>query len=441
MKSFGDYRVLGLLGRGGMASVYKVQQGTRPVKALKLLHPRPELKALLGEGELRRRFLAEAEVLGRLQHVNLVRVREISDAEPAFYVMDYFCQSLGGLIGAGAEVGEATRILGLDLVLDYAAQALAGLAALHQAGVVHRDLKPDNLLLGDDGLVKISDLGLSRLRGEARLAPPNLLVGSPEFAAPEQMAHPEAADPRADLYSLGVSLHLLLCGRLPSPDTPAWRLNPDLDPAWDAFFAQALARQREARFADAGQMARALDALAAAWQARRERVCRQEPPPSARPPAGLPLRSQPAKVAQAQAREAFGLDRLWRPRVRWSRNFQERGEGTVADPDTGLIWQQGGSPQPLTWDQAPAYVQALNQRRLGGRTGWRLPTVEELSTLLGPAGAHDFCGHQAFDPRQERLWSCDRASFTTAWYLSLRVGFVGRQDFTCHNFVRAVGSA
>ncbi|MEW5912471.1 MAG: protein kinase [Thermodesulfobacteriota bacterium] len=438
MRTIGQYRVLGLLGRGGMASVYRVQGPGQPVRALKLLRPRPELAALLGGEEVRRRFLAEAEVLAGLRHSHLVRVRELHREPPAFYVMDYFCQSLAGLMGQGPRLEDPTRSLGLDLVLDYAAQTLSGLAALHRAGIVHRDLKPANLLLGDDGRVQISDLGLSRLRGEARPEPPNLLLGSPDYAAPEQMADPEAVDGRADLYSLGVSLHQMLCGSLPRPGAAALSLNPDLDPAWDEFFSRALAPQPAGRFADAGDMAAALKELAADWQRRREQVCAQEPKRPLASPAAAPLRSQPLRLPLAQVRVSLDLDPLWRPRSPWPRRFRELGNGAVQDPDAGLLWQRGGSPQPLTWDQAPAYVQALNQRGLAGRRDWRLPTLAELLTLLGPPGAHDFCGHQAFDPLQDRLWSADRATFCAAWYLSLAVGFVGRLDFSCHNFVRAV---
>jgi len=438
LRSFGQYRVLGLLGRGGMASVYRVQRAGQPVRALKLLRPRPELAALLGAEELRRRFLAEAQALAGLRHPHLVRVREVQQDPPVFYVMDYFCQSLDGLIGPCLRPEEPTRPLSLDLALDYAAQTLSGLMALHQAGIVHRDLKPANLLLGDDGRVQIGDLGLSRLRGEARPAPPNLLVGSPDYAAPEQVADAEAADGRADLYSLGVSLHRMLCGRLPQPGIPASQLNPDLGPAWDEFFARALAQRPAGRFAEAGEMAAALQGLAADWHERRQRVCDQAPVPPAGPLAAPLPRSQPRRLPLAQAQEALGLDGLWRPRAYWPRQFQALGAGTVRDPDAGLLWQQGGSPQPLTWDQAPAYVRALNLRGLAGRRDWRLPTAEELLTLLGPPGAHDFCGHQAFDPLPDRLWSADRATFRAAWYLSLTVGFVGRMDFSCHNSVRAV---
>ncbi len=442
MKQIAGYRVLGLLGRGGMASVYKVQFENQPIKALKLLDPRPELIALWGEAEVRRRFLGEAQALHDIKNPNLVEVGRVSSEEPVFYLMEYFCRDLGSLIGVGLRPEAPTRPLGLDLALNYGAQALAGLGALHDAGIVHRDFKPANLLLADDGQVKLSDLGLSRLRGEERPVPPNLLVGSPEYAAPEQVAHPENASPASDLYSLGVTLYQLLCGRLPGRQPVlASQINPDLDSAWDEFFTQTLAPDPARRFQSAPETAAALAKLQEAWQARKPQVCAAElAPGNGAPAAPLPLRTEPLKVPLAGARAAFDLDELWRPRQYWPRDFQDQGQGTVLHPATGLLWQKSGSLQPLTWDQAPAYVAALNARRLGGKGGWCLPSLPELLTLLGAPDQHDFCGPQDFDPLADRLWSADRCTFTSAWHLSLSVGFAGRQDFTCHNFVRAVCS-
>jgi len=150
-------------------------------------------------------------------------------------------------------------------------------------------------------------------------------------------------------------------------------------------------------------------------------------------------RSEPIRVSLTEARRALGLDELMRPQAWPPRRLREDEPGVARDLDTGLLWQRGCSPQPLTWDQAPAYVRALNLRRLGGRGDWRLPTAPELISLLEPPqGPDGFCGPALLDSLAQRLWSADWATPLTAWYVSLDGGYVGRADRDCFFMVRAV---
>ena len=442
MKLIDGYEVLGLLGRGGMSRVYKVRRQGGPVRALKLFAPRSELEAVLGREELLADFLAEAQTLARLKHHHLVRVLAVHQEEPVYYLMEHFCLSLADLAGEGPRLEDPSRPLGLEQVLAYGGQSLQALAALHGAGLVHRDLKPANLMLGDDGLVRLGDLGLSRHRGERPHDPANLVLGSPAYAAPEQENGPLAADPRADLYSLGVSLFRLLTGSLPQPGgPPASALAPLAGPAWDAFLTQALAPDPARRFTTAREMAQALEALAAEWEQRREAVCAAWPPARATQPgqARAALRSEPQGIRLYQARPALGLDALMRPSAWPAPRLEEVERGVARDLASGLCWQRGCSPQPLTWEQAPAYVRALNLRGLGGRRDWRLPTAPELISLLGPPqGPGGFCGPPLLDPLAQRLWSSDWATPRAAWYVSLAGGYVGRADRDCFFMVRVV---
>ncbi|MCF8031842.1 MAG: DUF1566 domain-containing protein [Desulfarculaceae bacterium] len=442
MKSIGKYQVMGFLGRGGMSRVFKVRHDLGPMRALKLFAPRAELAALLPVDELRARFLDEAATLAELKHPRLVRVHQVHAGEPVYYLMDHHCLSLAEVIGEGPRVEDPTRPLAVEQVLAWGAQALEGLAVLHGAGVVHRDLKPGNLMLADDDTLRLGDLGLSHRHGERLTGPPNLVLGSPAYAAPELESDPLGVDPRADLYSLGVSLFRLLTGRLSGEGQAASDLRQEANAAWDAFFAKALATRPDGRFADTQAMAGALEELAVDWEARKEAACALPEPPA--PPAaapGAPPRSQPMRVRLAEARESLGLDGLMRPLVWWPRRLAEAGQGVVRDPDSGLLWQRGGSPQPLTHEQAAAYLAALNLRRLGGRQGWRLPTIAELMTLLAlpPLPGHD-CAPPLLDPLQDRLWSSDTASPCAAWYANLAACYLGRADRDCFLFVRAVAS-
>ncbi|MCB2190977.1 MAG: DUF1566 domain-containing protein [Deltaproteobacteria bacterium] len=443
MKLVDGYQVLGLLGRGGTSRVYKVRREFGPVRALKLFDPRPELEALQGRGELLARFLEEAHSLAGLSHPNLVRVLAVHEDAPSYYLMEHFCLSLADIIGEGPRLDDPSRALGMDQVIAYGRESLAALGALHQAGLVHGDLKPANLMLGDGDGLRLGDLGLSHRRGESLAGPSNLVLGSPAYAAPEQEVEPLSTGPRADLYSMGVSLFRLLTGELPEPGGPAASsLAPLADAAWDEFLIRAMAPEPGARFASAKTMAQALEGLASQWQQKREAVCAAWPElnkAEATAKGDAVTRSQAARIRLAEAPTALGLDRLMRPQTWPQQRLREQETGVAQDLDTGLLWQRGCSPQPLAWEQAPAYVRALNLRRLGGRGDWRLPTVSELVSLLGPPqGPDGFCGPSLLDPLAQRLWSSDWATPLAAWYVSLDGGYVGRADKDCFFMVRAV---
>jgi len=446
------YEVLGLLGRGGMGSVYKVRvPALGKILALKLLAPTPFLRSLVGMDELRRRFEAEAVTLAGINHPHIAAVWDYGHVgRRPFFLMEYFCRDLGQVLGERPEVELPSRRLPLPRAVSYALQTLDGLARLHHAGIVHRDIKPFNLLITDEDQVKITDFGLSRARGESLPRTPGLKVGSPYYAAPEQERDPALATPRADLYAVAVTFYRMLTGMLPewplAGEALPSRVSQDMDPEWDAFFARALHPAPERRHGGARNMAEEIELLLGEWRSRLKQACRLEGPDRAAPlcPTPVPgerLRADPLKASGKDAPGLLDLDELWRPRCYVRGGLEPLGH-TVRDQAHGLVWQRGGSPYPLDWQGAHEYLDGLNAGRFDGSSTWRLPTVAELAATMRPSAeftAH--CADPAFDPAMRLLWSADRRAFTQSWFADMELGAFAWADLACRRWVRAVRTA
>jgi serine/threonine-protein kinase len=203
----GQYVVLEQLGQGATARVFKVRhRETGTVVALKVLRG-PTLDALAVDRLHRERWAGV-----RLKtHPNILQTHGTGQAEQTrFLVMEYAeGRSLGRLV---QEQGP----LPVGRACDYVRQASLGLAHALERGLVHRDMKPGNLLLTPSGVVKILDLGIAGLAG-TQVAPAVGAAGTPDYVAPEQVAEPARADPRSDVYGLGCTLYHLLTGRPPFP--------------------------------------------------------------------------------------------------------------------------------------------------------------------------------------------------------------------------------
>jgi hypothetical protein len=206
---FGDFRLLELLGRGGMASVYKVER-RHELSALK----RP-LGGFLEDPEFLERFRREAEIGRTLNHPNIVRILERGDVEGVpYFTMELIPgETLQGLVrsrGAIEPRRAASIVTQVAEALDFA----------HSKGVIHRDLKPSNIMLLEDGAAKVMDFGIARARRFEGLTVTGAFLGTPEYVAPETIEG-QGSEMRSDLYSVGVIFYELLTGQRPfMGDTP-----------------------------------------------------------------------------------------------------------------------------------------------------------------------------------------------------------------------------
>jgi serine/threonine protein kinase len=268
--TLGPYRLLRTLGRGSMGVVHLAIDGrTQKPLALKVLtlgHDLPEPEY----AQLRERFLGEAEAASRLSHPDIVRVHEAGEKDgTAWLAMELL---------RGCDLGRYThmsRLLPEPVVLKLVERLARALAHAHALGVVHRDIKPGNVMIDlPAGRVKLTDFGVAGLADMSRTRT-GVVLGTPFYMAPEQLAG-ATADARSDIYSLGVLLFQLLSGRLPhehaslgellravaretAPDLRT--LRPALSPALATLVARALHKQPGGRHADGNQLADELAAL------------------------------------------------------------------------------------------------------------------------------------------------------------------------------------
>jgi hypothetical protein len=294
----GPYEVREALGRGGMGVVFKaLDPRLGRFVALKVLAPR-----LAGSASARKRFAREARAAAAVRHENVVAVHGVDEARGLPYlVMEY-------VPGRSLEqVLDDKRSLPLAEVVRIGLGAARGLAAAHAQGLVHRDVKPANVLLEDEtGRVRITDFGLARAVDDVSLTRSGVLTGTPRYMAPEQ-ARGERLDHRADLFSLGSLLYVLCTGRPPfagdsalavmrgvcdDAPPPVRDLNPDVPPWLAGVIARLQAKAPADRFPSAGAVAEVLG----------QGLAHLRQPGAVPPPGGPPPRAR---------------RRLPRPRLRW----------------------------------------------------------------------------------------------------------------------------
>lgn len=205
-KRFGDFELLERIGEGGMGAVYKARDLTGRMVALKVLN-----KDIAGDSEFIQRFQREAKAGGALNHPNIVAAYTAGEEDGRPFLAMEFVDG-ESLRARFRRKGRLSEKEALAIVRGVA----AGLAHAHSNGFIHRDIKPDNVLLGRDGSIKIVDLGLAKsLEDDQRLTKTGIALGTPHYISPEQARGQKDVDHRCDIYSLGSTLYLLLTGSVP----------------------------------------------------------------------------------------------------------------------------------------------------------------------------------------------------------------------------------
>jgi serine/threonine protein kinase/Flp pilus assembly protein TadD len=209
--SISGYKVLSKLGEGGMGAVFKAKhEMTSREVAIKVLPPK------LAKDEIfRKRFLREARAAAAFNHPNITKVYDAGEQSGLYYmVMEYVeGESIANII-------RATRPLKAEYALSVAQEVAEGLAHAHAEGIIHRDIKPDNIMLNLERVAKITDMGLAKkveaaTDDAADVTLAGTILGTPKYMSPEQIMHPDSIDHRADIYSLGATLYFMLTGRPP----------------------------------------------------------------------------------------------------------------------------------------------------------------------------------------------------------------------------------
>jgi serine/threonine-protein kinase len=261
----GDYEILRTLGKGGLGQVYEACHViSRRCEALKILLPEERPGAEMGE-----RFLREIQLLGALNHPN------IASLHTAFYHNSQLVMVMELVNGRTLREMSAKTRIPVPQVLQYTRQVLAALDYAHSHGVVHRDVKPTNIMITQDGQTKLLDFGIAISDRSAELTAPGFMVGSINYMSPEQIAGDKATT-KSDIYSVGVMLYEILTGKLPAQGEnnfeimrahmnerpiPPSEIDPRLPQSLSAAVLRALEKGPSDRFASAHEFLVELEAV------------------------------------------------------------------------------------------------------------------------------------------------------------------------------------
>jgi eukaryotic-like serine/threonine-protein kinase len=261
--TLGPYTLERLLGQGGFAWAFVGRGPDGTPVAIKVLKPR-----YAGDAQFESRFRNESETAAKLEHPNIIRIRSVAKSgEHVYFAMDLCADSLGARIAREGPLAEQD-------ILRLARDIAAALAFAHRQGVIHRDLKPDNVLIRSDGAAVLTDFGIARaVSGYVASTGVNMTIGTPQYLSPEQ-AQGRPLDPRVDFYALGVTLYKAAIGEVPFSSTDWFELarmhvedpppslrkkRGELSKRFERVVMKCLAKHPDDRYRNAGELVADLD--------------------------------------------------------------------------------------------------------------------------------------------------------------------------------------
>ena len=257
-RTLGPYALERLLGQGGFAWAFVGREADGTPVAVKVLKPR-----YAGDPQFESRFRNESETAAKLEHPNIIRIRSVAKTgEHVYFAMDLCADSLGARIAREGPLPE-------EDILRLARDIAAALDFAHKQGVIHRDLKPDNVLIRSDGSAVLTDFGIARaVSGYVASTGVNMTIGTPHYLSPEQ-AQGRPLDHRVDFYALGVTLFKAAIGEVPfssndwfelarmhveDPPPSLRRKRPDLSKRFERVVMKCLAKHPDDRYQNAGEL-------------------------------------------------------------------------------------------------------------------------------------------------------------------------------------------
>jgi serine/threonine-protein kinase len=372
-RTLGRYELLAELGKGAMGVVYRANDPLLDrqvaIKTVSMSLDPQEMAEYEG------RFYQEAKAVGSLNHPNIVTVYDVGKSGNLAYMAMEFLQGeeLRSLMASG-------RPLPITRAVDIAAQVAEGLAYAHQNGVVHRDVKPANIMLSATGRCKITDFGIARMRSAEVRTQTGIVLGSPRYMSPEQVAG-KRAEPRSDIFSLGVILYEMLTGKPPFtgedvtsvmfqimnlvPPPPS-SLNARVPEVLDFIVAKAIAKVLDDRYASADELAKDLREVAKQIDTTVHTLSATRPPvaPKLDPDAAQTLVRSIPDTRRTEAAEVSTLGTTPAPALGLSRAFDSLDATMRLAINTGMVeelqeFSESGKHKPLTDTGTPPEAHAV----------------------------------------------------------------------------------
>ena len=439
-KIFKEYILKGFLGEGSFGRVYLVENRIGVSFALKILYKGVRMEKRGADAVMGIRSNRLVSVL------NYGKTTEDEDC----VLMEYVQFSLGSILRHGK--------IGTDMACAYFIEILRGLNILETNNILHRDIKPENLFVLED-VIKIGDFGTARYTS-GETSQKSAVIGTLHYMAPECFHNQYGFS--GDRWSAAVVFYRMLTGRFPfggdsyagifgaiMSEEPNFDIVPE---KYRPFFRKCFEKTPEKRHESVEEMLKDVKNVCGTVQpeishefsgdlTNRAKPCTpiHFKPKSVRPEEKeeFRLRCQPINVPHKKFHSTLGLNGSLRPFVYIENKFRDNHDGTISDDATGLMWQQAGSHTYLEYEEISEYVRLLNLECFAGCSDWRLPTVEELISLLTQEKqSNDLYIDPMFDKKQHWCWSADRYSPRAAWHVHFDQGY-----FHCYEesfYVRAV---